>query len=177
MPRIGGNKAHESKDITLDKHAAIHPEEWHANPFDGNPKPVVSSSFKVTPATEVRVIEVANMICEGKSKKTCLEYIMSSQNVGIAMAKFYYQAALNWLVPTDLDEYKKGLIQANVERLETIIQEGLEKSVDAKRGADYLRTAKDAISELNKMLGIGLGSKVTVAQNQQGEQIVEINFQ
>lgn len=177
MPRPKQIGTNEVKGMTLNKHAAVHPEEWHENPFDGKKKPVVSTSFKITPAAEVRIIEVANMICEGKSKKSCLDYIMASQDVGVAMAKFYYQAALNWLIPTDIDEYKKGLIQANVERLETIIQEGLEKSLDAKRGADYLRTAKDAIAELNKMLGVGLGSKVTVAQNQQGEQIVEINFQ
>ena len=135
----------------------------------------LNKNVSVTPETELRVIEVARMICEGKSKQTCLDYIQSSQGVGIGSAKTYYNAALRWLVPDDLDEYKMGLIQANVERLEKIIEDGINKQNDSKRGADYLRTAKDAIAELNRMLGVGT-SKIQVAQNQKGEQIVEINF-
>lgn len=138
--------------------------------------PVMSQHVSLTPETELRVIEVARLICEGKSKQTCLDYIQSSQGVGIVTAKAYYNAALRWLVPDDLDEYKMGLIQANVERLEKIIEYGISKQNDSKRGADYLRTAKDAIAELNRMLGVGT-SKIQVAQNQKGEQIVEINFE
>lgn len=129
----------------------------------------------LTPATEFRVIETARMICEGKSRKTCLEEIMKAQGCKIGQAKAYYNAALNFLVPDDMDSYQKGLIQANIERLETIIQEGIDNRNDAKRGADYLRTAKDAIAELNKMLGLG-GNKVSIATNKDGEQTVEISF-
>ena len=82
---------------------------------------------------------------------------------------------MNWLVPEDLDEYKKGLLQANIERLEKIIQEGIDNRNDARRGADYLRTAKDAIAELNKMMGIG-SNKVTIAENKEGEKAIQIEF-
>lgn len=166
----GGNNAHEGE-------ISIHRKDVHTTPL-GQSKEVVSNSFKVTPATELRVIEVARMVCEGKSKATCLDYIQRAQNVGIQQAKQYYQAALNWLIPSDMDEYKKGLLQANIERLEKIIEDGITNRNDARRGADYLRTAKDAISELNKMLGVGNPRLQIAQENKDGEQqIISIDFQ
>ena len=165
----GGNNAHEGT-ITIEG------EHNHLSPL-GQSKEIVpvEGRFKVTPATEVRVMEVARMICDGKSKQSCLDYVQSAQGCGLQQAKYYYQAALNWLVPDDMDGYKKGLIQANVERLEKIIEEGIEKRNDGKRGADYLRTAKDAIAELNKMLGVG-SNRVTVAETTEGDKAITIEF-
>ena len=93
-------------------------------------------------------------------------------------AKYYYQAALNWLIPDDMDGYKKGLIQANMERLEKIVEECIEIKDDARKGADYLRVAKDAIAEMNKALGVG-NTRLQIAQeNKEGEQqIISIDFQ
>lgn len=165
----GGNNAHDG-DISIEQ------EHAHLTPL-GQSKEIVpvAKQFRVTPATEVRVIEVARMICDGKSKQTCLDYVQSAQGCGLQQAKYYYQAALNWLVPDDMDGYKKGLLQANVERLEKIIEDGIAKQTDAKRGADYLRTAKDAIAELNKMLGVG-SNRVTVAESAEGDKAITIEF-
>lgn len=168
----GGNNAHLG-DISIGRGDA------HLTPL-GQSKEIVpvKGRFCVTPATEFRVMEVAKMICEGKSKQTCLEYVQEAQGCALQQAKYYYQAALNWLIPDDMDEYKKGLLQANVERLEKIIEEGIEKRLDERRGADYLRTAKDAISELNKMLGVGNPRLQIAQENKDGEQqIITIDFQ
>ena len=165
----GGNNAHAGT-------ISIHPSDTHTTPL-GQSKEIqpVGEAFKVTPATEFRVMEVAKMICEGNSKQTCLEYIQQAQNVGIQQARMYYQAAINWLIPSDMDEYKKGLLQANIERLEKIIEEGIKNKNDARRGADYLRTAKDAIGELNKMLGVG-NNRIVVAENADGDKAISIEF-
>ena len=165
----GGNHAHKG-DIS------IHKCDAHLTPL-GQEKEIVSpgAAFQVTTASEFRVIEVARMICEGKSKQTCLEYVQSAQGCGVQQAKYYYQAALNWLIPTDMDEYKQGLIQANMERLEKIVEECVEKKDDAKKGADYLRVAKEAIAEMNKALGVG-NNRVLVQQNKEGEQTIAIEF-
>lgn len=130
---------------------------------------------RTTAITEKRVIDVADMIAQGKSRQTVLKHIQENFQLGERQAKRYFQAALNWLIPDDLDEYRKGLIQANIERLETVIEEGIAKKDDARRGADYLRTAKDAIAELNKILGVGT-TKIQLGQNKEGEQLVQIEF-
>lgn len=165
----GGSNAHEG-EISIKK------ERAHLSPL-GQSKEIttVGTSNSILPATELRVIEVARMICEGKSKQSCLDYVQSAQGCGLQQAKYYYQAAINWLIPTDMDEYKKGLLQANIERLEKIIEEGIDRRTDGRRGADYLRTAKDAIAELNKMLGVG-SNRIQIAQTKEGEQMVQIEF-
>lgn len=157
-------------------------EKAKTNPL-GYDKPVeglasTKDKYPMTKETEWRVMEIAKKISEGDSRKTCLEYIQDNFGVGYAQAKNYYNSALAWLIPDDLDQYQKGLVQANIERLETIIQEGISKRDDARRGSDYLRTAKEAISELNRMLGVG-GTNVQIAQKgKDGEQqIVQINFE
>lgn len=165
----GGNNAHEGS-------ISVHRDNVHLSPLGQSKEIVVpGDNFKVTPATEFRVIEVARMICDGKSKQTCLEYVQSAQGCGVQQAKYYYQAALNWLIPTNMDEYKQGLIQANMERLEKIVEECVEKKDDAKKGADYLRVAKEAIAEMNKALGVG-NNRIMLQQNKEGEQTIAIEF-
>lgn len=163
---------------SVDSDISVHRSESHLTPLGQSKEVVVPKGFQTLPATELRVIEVARMICDGKSKATCLDYIQRAQNVGIQQAKQYYQAALNWLIPSDMDEYKKGLLQANIERLEKIIEDGIQNRNDGRRGADYLRTAKDAISELNKMLGVGNPRLQIAQENKSGEQqVITIDFQ
>ena len=165
----GGNNAHKGS-------ISIRPGTVHTTPL-GQSKEIVppGNAFSVTPATEYRVIETAKMITEGKSKQTCLEHIQKAQGCGLQQARMYYQAALNWLIPDDLPAYKQGLLQANIERLEGIIEDCIERKDDKAHGSDYMRVAKDAIAEINKVLGVGHG-RVVVAESAEGDKTVEIEF-
>lgn len=165
----GGNNAHKGS-------ISIRPGTVHLSPL-GQSKEIVmpSDTHPVTPATEYRVIEVAKMITEGKSKQTCLEHIQEAQGCGLQQARYYYQAALNWLIPDDLPAYKQGLLQANLERLESIVEDCIKKKDDKSHGSDFLRVAKDAIAEMNKVLGVGHG-RVVVAENADGDKAIEISF-
>lgn len=165
----GGNNAHEGTVSIKRKNA-------HLTPL-GQSKEIVpvDKQFAVTPATEVRVMEVARRICNGDSKQTCLQYIQDAQGCGLQQAKYYYQAALNWLIPDDMDAYKQGLLAANMERLEKIVEECIRHKDDNFKGSDYLRVAKDALAEMNKVLGVGHG-RMTVAENAEGDKAVVIEF-
>lgn len=165
----GGNNAHKGS-------ISIRPGTVHTTPL-GQSKEIVApgNAFSTTPATEYRVIETAKMITEGKSKQTCLEHIQQAQGCGLQQARMYYQAALNWLIPDDLPAYKQGLLAANLERLETIVEDCISKKDDKSHGADYLRCAKDALAEMNKVLGVGHG-RVVVAESADGDKAIEISF-
>lgn len=165
----GGNNAHEG-DISLKR------DNNHLTPL-GQSKEIVpvDKQFKVTPATEVRVMEVARKICDGDSKQTCLQYIQDAQGCGLQQAKYYYQAALNWLIPEDIDSYKQGLLAANMERLEKIVEECIRHKDDKSKGSDYLRVAKDALAEMNKVLGVGHG-RVVVSDSKDGDRDILIEF-
>lgn len=171
MPRKHGGDPYHPSPIN------IHQNATHKTPLGQSKEipDVQGHGGNTSPATEHRVMEVAKMICEGNSKQTCLEHIMEVQDCGIAQAKRYYQAALNWLIPTDMDGYKKGLLEANMNRLEKIVEECVKKKDDPKKGADYLRCAKDAISEMNKVLGVGNG-RVVVSESAEGDKAISIEF-
>lgn len=127
-----------------------------------------SEGWSAEPLTENRVTEIAGMIVKGVSRQTIQTYIKDNYKVQERQARAYYNAALRYLQPDDEDEYKKGLIQANINRLETIIEAGMKDNAN-------LKIAKEAIDSLNKMLGIG-GNNVAINRNKEGEETIIISF-
>lgn len=152
MPRGRvGNQAHVSK-------ISIHPKQYNEE----------NQVVKSYPDSELRVLQVADMICEGKSRETCIKYVMDVKGITATQAKYYYDAAVNYLMPDDLDKYQKQMMAKNFKRLEKIVERGMKDDAD-------LRLAKEAIAELNRMCGIG-GNKVTMARNKEGEELIQITF-
>ncbi len=96
-----------------------------------------------------KVMELSKMLARGKSKQYIIDYAMEKYGVGEPQAKRYYSAAVRNLVPDDVDEYRKGLIQTNFNRLETIVEKAMEEG-------DW-KAAREAIAELNKMSGLNNG--------------------
>ena len=103
-----------------------------------------SDEWKANPQTIERVTNLAKMLSEGMSRKNAQEWIMTHYDVSGRQARAYYSAALRYLIPDNEEEYKKGLIQANINRLETIIERTM-----AEGSADY-KSAIAAIKEINR---------------------------
>lgn len=103
-----------------------------------------------------RVIEASKLLAKGKSRQYVIDYAMKNFGVELAQAKRYYTAAVRYLIPEDMEEYRKGLIQQNVERLETIVEKSMEEG-------DW-KNARETIAEINKMCGL-TGSGVQFAIN------------
>lgn len=105
-----------------------------------------SDEWKANPQTIERVTALAKMISEGMSRKNVQEWIMAHYDVSGRQARAYYSAALRYLIPDNEEEYKRGLIQSNIERLETIIERTM-----AEGSADY-KSAIAAIKEINRLV-------------------------
>ena len=105
-----------------------------------------TEQWTTTPQTIERIISLAKMISEGMSRKNTQEWIMTHYDVSARQARAYYSAALRYLIPDNEEEYKRGLIQANINRLETIIERTM-----AEGSADY-RSAIAAIKEINRLV-------------------------
>lgn len=130
---------------------------------------VTDRGAKPTAASIHRVLELAKMLAKGKSRQSIMEYAMTHYDINEAQAKRYYAAAARYLIPEDLDEFKKGLIQANMERLETIIEECMARG--------QYKVARDAIDSLNKMFGVTGGVQVGIqTDNENNTQQVVIKF-
>lgn len=105
------------------------------------------------PQTIARVEEAAKMISDGVGRQEVIEHIAKKYNLSYNTAQNYFVSACHYLIPDD-DDFKTGLIKQNFERLEKIVNDSL-KEGDRKM-------AKDAIAEMNKMLGLGTNSvKIT----------------
>jgi len=124
---------------------------------------------KPTAASIHRVLELAKMLSKGKSRQTVIEYAMEHYDVTEPQAKRYYAAATRYLIPDDMDEFRKGIIQANMERLETIIERCMELG--------QYKVARDAIDSLNKMFGINSGLQIGIqTDTENNTQQVVIKF-
>jgi hypothetical protein len=116
--------------------------------------------------------EIMELISKGKTRKEIVDYLGS---LGVKSRNCYvlYHNALKEMTPEDdyLDAEKKYLIQQNLDRLETIINSSISGNTGDKK------VALQAIDTLNKMIGVYSDSnKVTIAKNNQGEEIIQIDF-
>lgn len=125
--------------------------------------------LSTTPQTMYRVAEVAKKISEGGSRQNLYDWIISTYKVSQRQANAYYNAALRYLMPNDEDKqaYRDGLIQANLDRLDKII--------DSSMNCKYpnYKMAKDCIAEMNRILVPKEGLKVGV---QDGDKTIMIQF-
>lgn len=132
-----------------------------------------SEEWSAEPQTIMRVDEVAQMISNGKSRQTCQQWIKDTYGVQDRQARAYYSAALRLLIPDEdkYDEYRKALIQANIDRLEKIIEVCIESN-----DANMLSQARQCVAELNKMLGVTSQNTVMINKNDEGDEQIIISF-
>ena len=107
----------------------------------------------IQPTTLMRLQDVAERLSEGKSRATILKYLTEKYGIAYDTAMDYYRDGVKYLLPADEGEYRKELIQTNIERLETIYEKAMDEG-------DY-KSAKDAVSELNKIAGVN-GNNVQI---------------
>lgn len=122
---------------------------WRPSNMEKNEKDILlrpTEQWTTTPQTTEKIISLAKMISEGMSRKNLQEWIMTNYGVGDRQARAYYSAALRYLIPDNEEEYKRGLIQANINRLETIIERTMSEG-----SADY-KSAIAAIKEINRLV-------------------------
>lgn len=125
-----------------------------------------SEEWSAEPQTQERVLKVAKMITAGKSRETIQAFIKKNFKVEERQARAYYGAAMRYLLPDDEEEYRNTLIQANLSRLETIVEKCMS-------GKDY-RDAIAAIKEMNNV--IAPRNNVTIAKNKEGDEVISISF-
>ena len=118
-------------------------------------------------------LQVQEWISKGKSRKYCVDKLVETGMKNGAASMLYYRALKDMLPePNLLDDYKKNLIQQNLDRLEQVIETSLSGNTADKA------IALKAIDTLNKMCGAYSDNNITIAQqNKDGDQqIIQIRF-
>ena len=121
----------------------------------------------------VTMTTVLEMLAQGKSRNTILKRL---ENTGMSTqhARTLYNNAIREFAPDTnlLDDYKRALIQQNLDRLERIIEETISGDTQEKE------VALQSIDILNKMVGVYTsGNNVTINKNQEGDEQIVISFQ
>lgn len=116
--------------------------------------------------------QVQEWVTKGKSRKWIMEKLQK-EGLTIPAANHIYYGALKELTPEPnlLDDYKKSLIQTNLDRLEEIINTSISGNTGDKK------VALQAIDTLNKMIGIyNDKNHVTIAKDNQNNEVIQITF-
>lgn len=117
-------------------------------------------------------MEVMDAISKGQSRASIVQTLVDN-GLGYKNANLLYYQAMKELTPEEnmLDDYKRGMMQQNLDRLEKIINSSIEGNAGDKK------VALQAIAEMNKMLGLSQGNNVTINKNNQGDEQIVISFQ
>lgn len=122
--------------------------------------------------SKITRLQVQDMVADGKSRASIMKFLTDQGMAKSTAENIYYQALKDMTPSPDLlDDYKKGIIQVNLGRLEKIIDETIGGNYQNKQ------VALKAIAEINKMLGINDTNSVTIANNKEGDQIIQIKFE
>lgn len=116
--------------------------------------------------------KVAEWISKGHTRQYCIKKLVQ-QGMTPYNAQNMYYGACKLIVPDPnlYDDYKRSIVQQNLDRLEQIV----ESSISGNTGEKMV--ALKAIDTLNKLAGAYGENSVTVAQNKEGEQIIKITFE
>ena len=115
--------------------------------------------------------KVMEWVSKGKSRKWCMERLQEEGMTSAAASSLYYESLKEMLPDPDLfADYKKALMQTNLDRLETIV----ESTISGNTGEKMV--ALKAIDQMCKLTGMYNDNQITVARNKDGDEIIQITF-
>lgn len=118
-------------------------------------------------------IQIQEWINKGKSRQYIMDRLQEDGMTVLGAQDIYY-ATLKEMAPDPnlFDDYKKQVIQQNLDRLEKIVESSIDGNYQEKN------VALKAIDTLNKLIGAYSDSNsVTIAKDNQGQEIIRIEFQ
>lgn len=116
--------------------------------------------------------KVMNLITQGKSRKDIIQKLQDEEGLAYKSAVALYYGALRDVIPDPeyFEDYKKSVVQSNIDRLEKII----DSSIDGNAGDK--NAAIKAIDVMNKLVGAYGDGQVNIARNDKGDEVIQITF-
>lgn len=116
--------------------------------------------------------KVMTLITQGKSRKYILEKLQEEEGLAYKSAVALYHGALRDVIPDPeyFEDYKKAIVQTNIDRLERIIDSSIEGNAGDKNAAIK------AIDVMNKLVGAYGENQVNIARNDKGDEVIQISF-
>lgn len=121
-----------------------------------------------SPAVVLKVLEIVKHIQKGETQVDIYKWICDEYGLSLSMAKKYYTAALNFLLPQSGSEAQERALQTLLIRYEELYKRAYE--------AGQLKTARDILDSLAKLNGLTGGNSIKYAENANGERMVVVTF-
>lgn len=116
-------------------------------------------------------MEIMDAISKGQSRADIVQSLVDDGITYRNAQQLFYEAMKDMTPDINLlDDYKRGIMQQNLDRLEKIINSSIEGNAGDKG------VALKAIAEMNRMLGLSQSDKVTINKNQEGDEQIIISF-
>lgn len=120
-----------------------------------------------SPATLIKIVDIAKYIAAGKSMLSTFDYIREKWGVkSDTSVRTYYNAALSYLIPDEEDRDK--VIAKLASRYEQLYERAYE--------AGQYKTARDILDSMAKLSGLVGGNTIKYAENANGEKMVVVTF-
>lgn len=120
------------------------------------------------PQSMVRIREIAKKIVAGQTRLNLLDWIEETWEVGESTAEKYYNAAIAYLTPVDEENFKEKLSAKLSARYEQLYKDAYE--------ARQYKVAREILDSLSKLYGVSGGNKVTIAENNEGDKVIQVTF-
>lgn len=139
-----------------------------------NKKTIVLDPYKgraASPTSEVRIIEMAKKIVKGSTRMELLDEAMENWGISKMQADRYYDAALRYLLPEpgNEEDYREKMQAKLLARYEALYKKAEEQG--------SIKAAREILDSMAKMYGLTSGNKVQIAENADGDKIINITFE
>ena len=129
----------------------------------------LNEGHTVKPGTLVKVIDIAEQIAQGKSRLNVIDYIRNKYGIeATSDCDNYYNMGLAYLLPKDIEQHSEKMAAKLVSQYENLYEKALER--------ENIKVAKDILDSMAKIYGLTGGNKVQMAENADGERIIQITF-
>lgn len=123
-----------------------------------------------SPASELRVIETAKKIVKGKTKMSVVGWLKETYGYSDVQAEKYYAAGLRYLLPSPEEqmEFREKLQAKLFARYEALYEQAEEQH--------NIKAAREILDSMAKLFGFTNRNMVQIAENADGDKVINISF-
>lgn len=120
------------------------------------------------PGTFLRIMDIAEDIAKGKPYIKIITEFVDKYGIDKKKAEDYYEAAIAFLTPKDIDKYQQKMAAKLLAQYENLYERASENG--------QLKTARDILDSIAKICQLTGGNRVQIAKNDNGEEVINIQF-
>jgi len=126
--------------------------------------------WNASPRTVVDVLGIAERIVKGESRMSILKSLREIGELNDKQAIARYDAAIRYLMPTqeEQEEMREKMMAKVLARYERLYEKAMDR--------DSINQAREILDSISKLYGLTGGNRVQIAENADGDKVINISF-